>query len=276
MAIPLDSLTTTRVVKPPIITLYGTGGIGKTTMAAGAPAPYFLCTEDGLGDVEVAGQMVTTYPELLTYLERLSNEEHPYRTLVIDTLDHLEPLIWDDVCAVKKWDSIEAPGYGKGYVEALAEWRVIMDWLKYLRNTKNMIIVMLAHHQIRKFDAPDSEPYDRYQLKLNEKAGGLIVETSDIVGFLTQRVTIQKTKEGFGKEVARGTGVGQRVVHLEERPAWVAKKRFARVPVSLDLPNSTEPQKIWAKLAGYLPGADRAESAKKPETVRPKTATKAA
>ena len=45
---------------------------------------------------------------------------HDFKALVIDTLDHAEPLVWSHVCSAAKVDSIEAVGggFGKGYVAA--------------------------------------------------------------------------------------------------------------------------------------------------------------
>ena len=49
MAVNFDSLRSTTALTPPRILLHGVAGIGKTTFAAGADEPVFLCTEDGLG-----------------------------------------------------------------------------------------------------------------------------------------------------------------------------------------------------------------------------------
>ena len=57
------------------------------------------------------------------------------------------------------------------------------------------------------------------------------------------------------REVARAEGTGQRVLYLEERPAFLAKNRYG-MPPAIDLPTTAEawrePQTIWAALAPYL------------------------
>ena len=45
--ITLDSLKK-HAKKPPRICVFGEGGLGKTTLAANAPNPIFILTEDGL------------------------------------------------------------------------------------------------------------------------------------------------------------------------------------------------------------------------------------
>ena len=52
MAISLASLKRTTGLAAPRILVHGVAGVGKTTFAAGAPAPVFICTEDGLGTLE--------------------------------------------------------------------------------------------------------------------------------------------------------------------------------------------------------------------------------
>ncbi|WP_419533735.1 AAA family ATPase [Endozoicomonas sp.] len=53
MAITLKSISRSQGFKAPALALHGSAGVGKTTLAAGAPAPCFICTEDGLGKLEV-------------------------------------------------------------------------------------------------------------------------------------------------------------------------------------------------------------------------------
>ena len=49
----------------------------------------------------------------------LYTEDHAFRTVVVDSLDWLEPLVWEHTARTNGWKNIEQPGYGKGYVAAL-------------------------------------------------------------------------------------------------------------------------------------------------------------
>jgi len=49
MAINLKSLSKPTGQRPIIATLFGEGGMGKTTLAAMFPNPVFIRTEDGTG-----------------------------------------------------------------------------------------------------------------------------------------------------------------------------------------------------------------------------------
>ena len=48
----LEHIQTGRENKPPRIMLYGQEGVGKSTFGASAPAPIFIQTEDGLGEID--------------------------------------------------------------------------------------------------------------------------------------------------------------------------------------------------------------------------------
>jgi hypothetical protein len=245
MAISLASLNRTTAPKPPRILIHGVHGVGKTTFAAGAPDPVFVLTEEGLGTLEVSHfPLARTFDEVMQALAALYTEEHAFRTLVVDSVDWLEPLIHARVCKDQGWSSIEDAGYGKGYVHALDHWRQYIEGLNALRDDKGMTVVQIAHTDIKRFDSPESEPYDRYVIKLHTKASALLQEHSDIVLFANYRISTIKSDVGFNKKVTRALGSGERLLHTAERPAFLAKNRYA-LPDTLEM--------FWAALAEAMP-----------------------
>ena len=121
--------------------LYGTHGIGKSTFASCAPKPVFIQTEDGLGEIDCDKfPLATTFDQAMQALSELYTDEHPYRTVVVDSLDWLERLIWAEVCRKRNVESIEDIGYAKGYVFALTQWREFLEGLSALRSDKGMTI----------------------------------------------------------------------------------------------------------------------------------------
>lgn len=226
----LSNVTKAASMKPPRVLIYGPAGVGKTTFGAEAPSPIFLPIEDGLGRIEVDHfPTPKTYLEARSALDSLCKEEHEFRSIVIDSLDWLEPLIWAHTCEVNKWQSIEQPGYGRGYVEALKYWREFLDRVNYLREAKRMATVMIAHSHVRRFEAPDAESFDRFEIKLQRKAADLVCEHSDAIFFANMKYSTVKVEER-GRVRARGQGDGERVMYTEERPAWVAKNRYGLAP----------------------------------------------
>lgn len=48
----LEQIQSGKSSSPPRLLIYGTEGIGKSTIAANAPNPIFIQTEDGLGEID--------------------------------------------------------------------------------------------------------------------------------------------------------------------------------------------------------------------------------
>jgi len=217
-----------KIAKPIRALVWGTEGIGKSTFGANAPAPIFLGAEDGTSELDIARFAEPgTWQDAFDAIAELTNAQHDYQTLVIDTLDWLEPLCWTHVCATrpgtggKRVTDIEAYGYGKGYAAALDEWRRLLAALERLRSARGMHIVLLAHGWIKGFKNPDGDDYDRYELKLHPKAGGLLKEWCDAVLFANYETL---THESNGR--SKGLATGARVLHTQRRAAWDAKNRY--------------------------------------------------
>lgn len=235
MAISLSSLNRSTTAKPPRIVLYGPHGVGKTTFAATAPNPVVIQTEDGLGALDVANfPLARTFGDVMEAFGALYTEDHDFETLIVDSLDWLEPLIWAETAKRNNWSDLETPGYGKGYLAALDVWREYLDAVNGLRDDKNMAVIQTAHAQITRFDSPETDPYDRYGIKLQKRASELVQEHADMVLFANFKVSVTKTDAGFNKKVTRGIGAGQRTLYTEERPAFLAKNRH-RLPPELTL-----------------------------------------
>ncbi len=243
MAFDLQSVASARTLyRPQRFILYGVQGIGKTTAAATFAAPIVLRTEDGTCaiDVPTFPEVAASFEDVVSAIQALHGE-HPYRTLVVDSLDWLEPLVWARVCrdhpdnSGQPMASIEGLGYGKGYVEADTWWRTLQGGLDSLRTVRGMQIVLIAHSEIKTFNPPDSEGFDRYQPKLHKRAFALWQEWADNVLFCNYR-TILKARDEKGKTF-RAEGRGDRVVHTQERPAYLAKNRWNlpdEIPVGAD------------------------------------------
>ena len=75
--------------------------------------------------------LTETISELFGQLRALQTEKHEFDTVVLDSLDWIEPLIWKAVCEEGEVETIEqyAGGYGKGYVRALDLWRKLIKEL---------------------------------------------------------------------------------------------------------------------------------------------------
>tara|TARA_R110002020_G_scaffold49027_4_gene139940 strand:+ start:143 stop:913 length:771 start_codon:yes stop_codon:yes gene_type:complete len=223
---------------PPRICIYGGAGVGKSTFAAAAPRPIFLATEDGVGVIGADRfPQLATYDDVVAAIDSLANEDHQYKTVVLDSLDWLEPLVWQKICDVQKLNSIEDAGFGKGYQYASELWRDLLRRFEELRHSKRMVTIFIAHSAIRPYDPPDQDRYDRFDLKLHKKAAGLIAEHSDIIGYADYQTSMRETDTGFGKTKRRAVSDGTRVLRTSGDPAYVAKSRYEIPPeLLLDWP----------------------------------------
>jgi RNA polymerase sigma factor (sigma-70 family) len=139
----------------------GVEGIGKSTFGAQAPKPIFIQTEDGLDEIACERfPLAKTYDDVVGALAELRIEKHDYETVVIDSLDWLERMIWDKVCQDTGTKNIEKAdgGYARGYMHALTYWREIVDQLNQLRSGHGMVVLLIAHAKVEKFEDPESSP----------------------------------------------------------------------------------------------------------------------
>lgn len=219
----LASVRKGRIQAPIKALVYGVEGVGKSTLGAGLPEPLFICAESGTEQLDVARlPEPRSWSEVLQALDELAQPGHGYRSVVVDTVDWLEPLLWDELCRKNKWQSIESPGYGKGYVEALGEWRGLLRRLDTVR-ASGIHVLLLAHATVRRVSPPDLEAYDRYSLKVNEKAAALVREWADAVLFAQYEVSTSKGKQD---RVARAYSTGERVLRTVYSASWDAKNRW--------------------------------------------------
>jgi hypothetical protein len=213
------------------VLIYGPDGVGKSTFAANAPDTIFLGPESGTNHLDVSRLPVPdTFNDVLADLEELRKDPHDYKTLAVDSLDWLEPLLYQQICKDYGVKSIElaAGGYGKGYVELVERWKAFIGAVDKLRNERKMNIILIAHSTVVTFNDPlTASPYDRYELKLYKKSSPIFREWVDAVLFANFQIFTKKD----GSNVV---GDGVRVMYTERRPGWDAKNRMG-LPLLLNL-----------------------------------------
>lgn len=235
--------------------IYSTHGWGKSTLASKFPKPIFIPTEDGLSDLDVDSFPVAEdWLEVMGYVNSLhapeddaSFEPHDYKTVVIDTADWLEQIIWRYLIEQEKFSrpdtkiaAITDFPYGEGYGSTAAKFRFFLHELDCCRNRMGMNCVVLAHCKIAKFSSPDNETFDMYCPKMHHQVSSMLQEWADEVFFGHYRVRTKKVEEGFKRTRNVGIG-GDRVIMTRKAPGWDAKSRC-------DLPDEMSPT-----IEEYLP-----------------------
>lgn len=241
MAFNLESVSKGKARKAARILLLGVEGVGKSSWAAQSDSPLFLPMkgEQGIDELDVPKTpKINSYADLMDVIAALYQDDHEYKTIVIDSASALEPLVWDETCARNgNAESIEkiGGGFGKGYVEALKVWRELTEGLDALREDKNIGCILIGHVITAEFNDPETDPYTTYTFDVNKKSAAWLYRWADCILFANfKRAAVQKTETGFNKSTRRAVGTGQRFLYTEKRPAHPGKNRY-QLPYELPL-----------------------------------------
>ncbi|MEZ2132512.1 MULTISPECIES: ATP-binding protein [unclassified Sinorhizobium] len=253
-----DRLKSSKRTTPPAIAIYGTPGVGKTSLAAEFPDPIYLYVEgeeppDG---VDLPSDEITSFAGLLDTFADLLNEEHPFKTVIIDSLDKVEPMVWAATCQRNQWDSIDSndkgspTAFGKGYLAADVEWGEYHEAISAL-NRAGLYVVQILHSETKRHDDPLVDAYDRYRPKLQKRALELVVENCKALLFLNRRTSVKRVEASFGgKKTSKPEGMSgaERIIHTDERAGFYAKNRFKGAPAQI----TYRPGQGFAELSKYL------------------------
>lgn len=226
----LEQIEAGRKPRPRRALVYGVQGVGKSSFAALSQRPIFIQTEDGLANIDCDRlPLARSTKDVLDAIGALYAETHEYRTVVIDSLDWLERMIWDDVCGefgVKYLEKADG-GYGKGYTYALPRWRTLLDGLDALREQRGMAVILIAHARAEKFQTPENTAHDRFAPRLHKLASAIVQEWCDEVFFATYSAISDPSR-------VKPESAPERVMRTAEGPTHVAKNRLS-MPAELPL-----------------------------------------
>lgn len=223
---------------PIIITVAGEAGVGKTSFAATFPKPIFIQAEKGMQSIPHATRP-PAFPALESHtdlgnlwqdLAALLQDEHDYKTLVIDSVTALETLFIDHVV---KTDSKGAKslaeaggGYGAGYQIVASNHVRVRKYAEALRQKRGMNVVFISHTDIETIDPPDGTPYSKLSLRLNKRSMQPYVDNVDAVMLIAlqsySRAAAKKNNEDRAKVFSDGT----RIITMHASAAHVSKNRF--------------------------------------------------
>lgn len=229
LAIDLKTLSKPRADRPIIMTLFGEGGMGKTTLAAMFPKPVFIRTEDGTTSL-AGNEGVSLFPlaksskDVLDAIEALATQEHDFKTMVLDSVTQLATLIEHEIVeADPKAKSINQAGggYGAGYSTAAEKHRTIREWAGALAYERGMNVVFIGHADTETLDLPDMDAFGRYTVRLHKKSLPHYTDNADAVCMIRLKSFVR----GDGDK-KRAISTGEREIICYPQASSVTKNRF--------------------------------------------------
>jgi hypothetical protein len=251
--------------KPPMITLVGLPGTGKTTLGALFPGAIVIQSEDGAAvfenwDDDAKPALMPRLPKataerstrtvLMQMVQELIDEDHDYRTLVVDSITTLDMLFGHEIALRDGVNTVAdaSGGFHKGFAE-IAQWHAEFVYkCEQLRATKKMGIVFLAHSGIKKIrNRPDSaSDYSVFSIGMDSQSSSVYTSQSDAVLYLRKDEFVQGAASNskgqttkFGRLIQSGdrklvtTGDGH-VGYID------AKNRYG-MPSEIDVPHGENP-----------------------------------
>lgn len=245
--------------KPNAHFLYAVEGWGKTSLGTQTPAPIFIQSRGETGlDTLIQNNLVAetpSFPECQNWsdvndaLDVLQSEAHPYRTLVVDTVNGLERLCHEHVCAREfggDWGEHGFLSYGKGPKVSIADWLLLLQKLDKLRTEKGMSIFLLGHAKVGTFKNPQGADFDRYQAEMDKETYAVTAKWADSILFGNFETVVKQGKKDATDVNRKGKAVDvYRALFTQRMPAFDAKNRLG-LPPEIEMGES--PQEAWANL----------------------------
>jgi hypothetical protein len=236
-------ITKGKLPGPRKLLLYAPHGVGKSSFAAGAPNPLFIDIEQGTHDLDIArwDERINSFPQFMSILGWARTQQHDFQTLVIDTIDWLEKLIFAEVAGLAGVESLADIDYGKGFPRTIPRWEKVLNTLAAIVHERRMGIVLLGHARIEKVSNPEGAQYDRYAPDLwtnarNEGVSNMVQEWCDEVFFMRKKRYTRTEGKGFN-ERGLATGTEEREI-LTSDTAWASAKNRLGMPTTIPAPHN--------------------------------------
>jgi hypothetical protein len=202
------------------VLVYGPTKIGKSTWCSHAEGALFLSTEPGLNSLEVFQTPIASWDELLAACGEIATGEHPFRTVIIDTVDNALRMCAEYVCRKFKVEHEADLSYGKGYALISNEFQRVLNKLAFMPYG----VFLISHSQNVEIETRTGK-YTKIVPTLPEKARKTVLGLVDMVLYCD----IETGAGPDGKMMAR------RVMRTKPSLYYEAGDRTGRLPEVIDL-----------------------------------------
>jgi hypothetical protein len=248
----MPSLPTAKTAPKPnladlTVLAYGQTKIGKSDFCSHAEGALFLATEPGLNALDVFQVPIQTWDELLDACAEIVAGQHPFKTVIIDTVDNAYKFCTDHILKKFKIEHESDLGYGKGYAIVNNEFQRVLTKLAFLPYG-----LFLVSHAKQIDVETRTGKYTRIVPTLPDKARKIVLGMVDMVLYCD-------LEESFGQNGEKST---RRVIRTKPNRDYEAGDRTGRLPETLDLDYAEFYAAFHAAVAPLKPQASTAAAAK--------------
>jgi hypothetical protein len=200
--------------------VYGPAKIGKSTFCSNADKALFLATEPGLNNLDTYQVDVRTWEDLLGACAELAAGNHPFKTVVIDTIDNAYKMCEEYICKKHGVDYHGDLAYGKGFSLVNNEFQRVLTKLAFMPYG----LYLVSHSQEIEVDSRTGK-YHRIVPTIPEKARRILLGLADVILFCD----IETVMGADGKPTTK------RVMRTKPSLAYESGDRTGRLPETIDL-----------------------------------------
>ncbi|HOY63479.1 MAG: hypothetical protein BWY28_01769 [bacterium ADurb.Bin236] len=199
---------------------WGQQKIGKSSFCSHAEDALFLATEAGLNSLNVYQTPISNWDEFLQACAEIAEGKHPFKTIVVDTVDNAYRFCAQYICTKHKIEHESDLGYGKGWALINSEFYRVLNKLALLPYG----LFMISHAQEKEIESRTGK-YTKMMPTLPEKARKIVLGMVDMILYCDLDV-VKNTD---------GTFTQRRVIRTKPSLYYEAGDRTGRLPEVFDL-----------------------------------------
>lgn len=231
---PTESMPPKGGLSDQSILMYGMPKIGKSTFASSFPGALFLPFEPGLNHLDhyqlPTEGIIDNWDEMLQACKVIASGDHPFKTIIIDTVDLCYQACADHVCRQRGVEYTGDIAHGKGWTLVANEFMRVVKKLAGLPYG----LILVSHAKTRTVTDQGIER-DVVQTTLTESARKVLVGMVDMILFVDVDEVVD---EGGGSHY-------RRVLRTKPSKRYDAGDRTGRLPNVIEI-DKNDPFKNFA------------------------------
>jgi hypothetical protein len=235
VALPSNKTTPSGDLSTKTTLIYGPPKIGKSSFAAQFPDALFFECEPGLGELSVYKVPTYNWSDLLDACKLVATGNHPFKTVVIDTIDNAFKYCTDHVNAKHNVEYEGDLDHGKGWAFVKNEWHRVLTRLANLP----VGLVLISHATDKQIETRTGK-YSKTQPSLPDRARHVVLGLVDMILYCDTVSRPRANSSGGGTSGGGTSGGGKgseivRIIRTKPHPTYEAGDRTGRLPEVMPL-----------------------------------------